>query len=449
MTAPTHSHGIRRAAVIGAGPMGAGIAAQFANGGVPVDLLDVAGPDTDRDAPALAGLARVQAANAFATPEAAALVRVGNVDDHMNRLAEADWIVEAVVERLEVKRALFARIEAARKPGSLVSSNTSTLLRADLVAAMSATFAKDFVIMHYFNPPWIMRLVELVGGPQTPPGMLARASAANRDLLGKVPVICRDTPGFNANRIGCFWMAMAAREAMRLGLGAQQADAVHAAFGIPRTGVFGLFDLIGIDLVPHVWGSLLRSLPADDDFQRFDITTEPLFRSLVATGRHGRKTGGGFYRKGSSGAREVLDLVSGDYTAELPAPVLPGGGNLAALVADPGVLGHFARAVLIHVIAYAATHAPDIADDVSGVDTAVELGYSWREGPFRLADRLGVGTIAAALRAEGRVVPSLLSAAVGLGGFYRDGVALRGDGSGYARPLPEVAPIWQPTSGLA
>lgn len=390
MTDNTPTHGIRRAAVLGAGSMGAGIAAQFANAGVPVDLLDIPGPDGDRDGPARAGLARVAAARAFALPEAEALVTPGNTADHLHRLAEADWIVEAVVERLDIKQALFAVVDGVRKPGSVVSSNTSTLLRADLVAGQSAAFARDFVITHFFNPPWVMKLVELVGGPETPPGHLDRVAEASRAALAKVPVTCRDTPGFIANRIGCFWMAAAALEAVRLGLTPQQADAVHGALGIPRTGVFGLFDLIGIDLVPHVWGSLHRSLPAQDAFQRFDITADPLFRRLVAEGRHGRKSGAGFYRKAADGAREMLDLASGDYIPEGPAPVLPGGGDLAALMADHSPMGVYAAAVLGHVLAYATEHAPVIAADVAAVDTAVELGYSWREGPFRLAIRAGL-----------------------------------------------------------
>lgn len=429
MTDPTLSHGIRRAAVLGAGSMGAGIAAQFANAGVPVDLLDIAGPDGDRDAPARTGLARVAAARAFAAPEAEARVRIGNVEDHLDRLAQADWIVEAVIERLDVKRALFARLDAVRRPGSVVSSNTSTLLRADLIAGQSSAFARDFFVTHFFNPPWLMRLVELVGGPETPPGQLDRVADASRAVLGKVAVICRDTPGFIANRIGCFWMAAAALEATRLGLTPQEADAVHGAMGIPRTGVFGLFDLIGIDLVPHVWGSLHNSLPPDDAFQRFNLPANPLFRQLVAEGRHGRKAGAGFYRKTPDGYRDMLDLASGRYVAEAPAPVLPGGGDLAALIADTGPLGRYAASVLAHVVAYAAAHAPTIAADVAAVDTAVELGYSWREGPFRLADRVGAGHVADRLRADGVSVPLLLSAAAAMGGFYREGRALRSDGA--------------------
>lgn len=428
--------GVRRAAVIGAGSMGSGIAAQFANAGIAVDLLDMAGGE-NRIAPAEGGIARQLKAGGFMAPEAAALVRPGNVEDHLDRLAEADWIVEAVIEDLAIKRDLYRRIDAVRRPGSIVSSNTSTILRADLVAGLGEGFARDFIVTHFFNPPRVMRLVEIVSAPETPADLLARADAANRDILGKTVVMCRDTPGFIANRIGCYWMAVAALEAARLGLTVEQADAVNAAFGIPRTGVFGLLDLIGIDLVPHVWGSLHATLPATDGFQSFNLTKDALFTTLVAEGRHGRKTGQGFYRKSAEGAREALDLTNGQYRAEAAA-TLPGGGrDLAALLADEGPLGRYAFSVLSHVVTYAAQNGPDIADDVEAIDTAIVLGYSWREGPFRLADRAGVAALAARMTAEGRAVPPLLAAAAAQGAFYRDGQPLRTDGQGMA---PIAAP---------
>ncbi|MTE00281.1 3-hydroxyacyl-CoA dehydrogenase [Paracoccus sp. YIM 132242] len=429
--------GVRRAAVIGAGSMGSGIAAQFANAGIPVDLLDMPGGDT-RIALAEGGIARQLKAGGFMVPEAAALVRPGNVEDHLDRLAEADWIVEAVIEDLGIKRDLYRRIDAVRRPGSIVSSNTSTILRGDLVEGLGKAFARDFIVTHFFNPPRVMRLVEIVPAPETPAALLARADAANRAILGKTVVICRDTPGFIANRIGCYWMAVAALEAAHLGLTVEQADAVNAAFDIPRTGVFGLFDLIGIDLVPHVWGSLHATLPAGDGLQAFNLSGDALFRAMVAEGRHGRKTGQGFYRKSPKGTREALDLATGQYRAEAAAGALPGHGrDLAALLADDGPLGRYAFSVLSHVVAYAAQNGPDIADDVETIDTAVVLGYSWREGPFRLADRAGVAALAARMTAEGREIPRLLAAAAAQGGFYRDGQPLRTDGQGRA---PIAAP---------
>lgn len=381
--------GVARVAVIGAGSMGGGIAAQFANAGIPVDLLDMAG-EGNRNAPAETGLARQLKAGGFMDPSAAANVTCGNIDDHLDRLSQADWIVEAVIEDLAIKQDLFRKIETVRKPGCILSSNTSTIPRADLIAGMGERFARDFVITHFFNPPRVMQLVEIVTAPETDPKIDRDVHAAARALLGKTVVDCRDTPGFIANRIGCFWMAAAALEAKRLGLTVELADAVNAALGIPRTGVFGLFDLVGIDLVPHVWGSLMASLPDDDALQGFDLPGDPTFRALIDAGRFGRKAGAGFYRKAQDGSREALDLATGDYR---PAekPDLPGGGrDLKALLADTGPAGTYAKALLEAVIGYASDHAADLADDPAAIDTAVELGYSWRQGPFKLASATGL-----------------------------------------------------------
>ncbi len=433
--------GIGRAAVIGAGSMGSGIAAQFANAGIAVDLLDIPGGDGARNAPAQAGIARQVKAGGFMGAEAAALVRPGNVEDDLGRLADVDWIVEAVIEDLAIKRNLYRRIDAVRRPGTIVSSNTSTIPRAELVAGMGEGFARDFIITHFFNPPRVMRLVEIIAAEETEEDLVDRAVAANRDILGKTVVMCRDTPGFIANRIGCYWMAVAALEAKRLGLSVEEADAVNAAFGIPRTGAFGLLDLIGIDLVPHVWGSLHATLPATDGIQTFSLPGDVLFKSMVADGRHGRKTGQGFYRRSKEGAREVLDLASAIYRTERPvaAASLPGGGrDLAALLADEGPVGRYSFSVLSHVVDYAATNGPEIAEDVDSIDTAIVLGYSWREGPFRLADRAGVAALASRMAGEGRAVPPLLAQAAGHGGFYLEGRPLRTDGHG-RKDLPAPA----------
>lgn len=425
---------ISRVAVIGAGAMGGGIAAQFANAGVDVLLFDVAGPvgvagpDDDRSAAARAGIARQVALKGFMGASGPGRVTPLNTEDDLARLAEVDWIVEVVVERLEVKRALYARIDAVLRPGTIVSSNTSTLLHAQLVEGRSPAFRRNFVITHFFNPPRLMPLLEVVATAETEPAALARVQAAARDLLGKTVILCRDTSGFVANRIGCFWMAAAALIARDQGLTVEEADAVHQVFGVPKTGVFGLFDLIGIDLVPQVWASLVHLLPAADRFQRFDIAADSLFRDLVAAGRFGRKSGAGFYRKGPAGM-EALDLESGDYRPLRPvAPGdLPGGGrDLGALLADPGRAGSYARRLLAEVIGYAAAQAPAIAADPADVDVALRLGYAWRDGPFALADRWGAGklaeTLAETLAEMGQPLPDLLAQAVERGGFQALGL---------------------------
>jgi 3-hydroxyacyl-CoA dehydrogenase len=399
--------GIRRAAVIGAGSMGSGIAAQFANAGIPVDLLDIVG-EAGRNAYAEGGVTRQIKAGGFMGADGPALVRVGNVEDDLERLAEADWIVEAVIEDLAIKRDLYARIDSMRRPRTIISSNTSTIPRAELVAGQSEAFGRDFVITHFFNPPRVMKLVEIVSAQENDPEIVARAALACRDGLGKTVVMCRDTPGFIANRIGCFWLAVGALEAIRLGLTVEEADAVHAALGIPRTGVFGLLDLIGVDLAPHVWGSLIRMLPAEDDTQNFDLPGNATIQAMIASGRHGRKTGQGFYRKAADGSREALDLATSSYRPE-EQPSVPGyGRDLKALLADTGKLGAYANAVLSRVVAYTLDHADAIAENPDAIDTAIALGYSWKDGPFQLARRAGLAN--AAGRSE-PASPSLLSKA--------------------------------------
>ncbi|MGI3165725.1 3-hydroxyacyl-CoA dehydrogenase/enoyl-CoA hydratase family protein [Pseudooceanicola sp. 200-1SW] len=456
--------GIARVGVIGAGVMGAGIAAQFANAGLPVELLDIASAE-GRDAPARAGIARQVKAQGFMGATGPGLVRPGNIEDDLGRLADCDWIVEAIIERRDLKQDLYRRIEAVRKPGSIVSSNTSTIPHGDLVAGLPDSFARDFVITHFFNPPRVMQLLEVVTTPATDPALAERVTSAGEAVLGKTVIACRDTPGFIANRVGCFWMAAAVVEAVRLGLTVEEADAVHGALGVPRTGIFGLFDLVGIDLVPEVWFSLMGALPASDRIQRFDLPGHPLMQAMIAAGRLGRKAGAGFYRKGEAG-REALDLATLDYRPLAPVDpaTLPGGGrDLAAMLAEDSKLGAYARAVFANVLAYAAENAPEIAADVGAVDTAMGLGYAWRAGPFALADRLGAGQAADLVAAELGAAPALLDVGAGAGGFYRDGqpLAVAGGTRAAAQAMPalsnaaapvlatEGASLWDMGEGVA
>ncbi|MFG1304729.1 3-hydroxyacyl-CoA dehydrogenase/enoyl-CoA hydratase family protein [Xanthobacter autotrophicus] len=416
---------IAKAAVIGAGSMGAGIAAQFANAGVPVVLLDIPAREGPRDGIARSGVERQLKAGGFMHPDAARLVTTGNTEDDLALLADADWIVEAVIENLAIKQDLFRRIETVRKAGAAVSSNTSTIRRADIVAGLGEAFDRAFVITHFFNPPRHMRLVEIVSGPDTAPEILARVERAADIHLGKAVVSARDTPGFIANRIGCYWMAVAALEAIRLGLTVEEADAVLSRpFGIPKTGIFGLFDLVGIDLVPHVWKSLEETLPANDDLQNFRLTADPIFSAMIARGRFGRKTKAGFYRLGADRSRQVIDFAALDYRPEAAADLAAlksAGRDLAALISDEGKAGAYAWSVLSRVVAYAAAVGPEIAGDVAAIDTAMKLGYAWSEGPFELGHRVGADAIAARLAAEGRPVPQFLAEAAQVGGFYLDG----------------------------
>jgi len=426
--------GIARAAVIGAGSMGSGIAAQFANAGIPVDLLDIKGSEQAPNGPAEAGIARQLKSNGFMHPDAARLVRPGNIDDDLQRLSQADWIIEAVVERLDVKRDLYRKVDDVRKKGSIVSSNTSTIPRTDLIAGFDPSFASDFLITHFFNPPRVMRLVEIVSAPENSPELVERAKAASRAILGKTVVDCHDTPGFIANRIGCYWLAAAALEAKSLNLTVEEADTVMAALGMPRTGVFGLLDLIGIDLIPHVWGSLMSALPASDGIHAYDLPSDRTVQGMIAAGQLGRKAKSGFYRVAPDKTREALDLETGLYRPEalLAVASLPGNGrDLAALLQSDDRLGRYAWRVLSRVIVYAAQVGPEIANDVAAIDTAMELGYAWREGPFRIAERCGLVSLARRMEQDGLEPPALVASAMRQGGFYaRDtGLPLSTDGT--------------------
>ena len=404
--------GIRRVMVIGAGSMGAGIAAQFTNAGVPVDLLDLTAEA------AQAGIDRQLKAGGFMSPDAAKLIRAGSTATDLPRAADADWIIEVIIEDIAAKRDLFQRLESWRRAGTLVTSNTSTLRLADLVQGMDPAVARDFAITHFFNPPRSMPLVEVVASAGTAAQRVRRLAET---ILGKTVVDCFDTPGFIANRIGCYWIALGILEAGRLGLTIEEAEAVNMAFGVPKSGVFGCLDIVGLDLVPTVWGSLKRSLPAGDDLHRFDLTTDALIARMVAEGRNGRKTKQGFSRPVAGGGFETTDLVTGTYRPVQPVAVkdLPGGGrDLIALIEGQSRISAYARSLLLNLIAYAAAHGPKIAADVGAVDLAMQLGYGWKEGPFRIADRLGLDRVTGGLSALGQAVPALLARALVLGGFH-------------------------------
>ena len=420
---------IERVAVIGSGVMGGGIAAHLANAGASVLLLDVAAKDgPDRSAVARAAVARLAKSNppAFMHRRAAGRIDAGNLEDDLSRAGEADWIVEAVVERLDVKRDLYARLDAVRKPGAIVSSNTSTIPLARLTEGASAALQRDFAITHFFNPPRYMRLLEIVRGPATRPELVDQLRDFADRRLGKGVVECKDTPGFIANRIGVFWLQCALIEAIEAGLSVEQADAaLGPAAGIPKTGVFGLLDLIGLDLMPHVAGSMDALLPPGDALRRYMEVPEVL-RRMVAGGYTGRKGKGGFYRlrrEGGERVKESIDLATGEYRrserARLACVEAAKTGGPRALVEHDSEEGRYAWRVLSSVLAYSASLVPEISDDVAGVDAAMRLGYNWRAGPFELADRLGPGRLADRLRAEGRPVPPLLEAARE-GGFYRE-----------------------------
>ncbi|HEX7820378.1 MAG TPA: FAD-dependent oxidoreductase, partial [Sphingobium sp.] len=421
---------IRTAAVIGAGVMGSGIAAHLANAGLDVVLLD------REKALADAGIARQLKAGGFMDPAFASRISTGSTQQDLARLADADWIVEAVAEDVATKQTLYRSIDLARKAGSIVSSNTSTIPLADLVADMPQGFAADFLITHFFNPPRVMRLLELVSGEATKPDVTETIRAFADRSLGKSVVICNDTPGFIGNRIGNYWLSAALNEAIALGIDVEEADAVIGKpFGIPATGIFGLIDLVGIDLLPMVLRSLQGATGRDDPIQ--DYPAEPaLIAKMIAQNRLGRKSGAGFARVSRDRkAREVIDLATGDYRpnrAVASESLVAAKGDARALMEHPGLGGRYAAVVMEKTLAYAASLVPEIADTPDAVDEAMRSGYGWQQGPFELIDRLGAGWLKARLEARGADVPPYLAMATEKDGFYavRDGerTSLRPDG---------------------
>jgi 3-hydroxyacyl-CoA dehydrogenase len=418
---------INKVAVIGAGVMGCGIAAQIANAGVPVLLLDILPKDgANRNAVAEAAVARALKTDPapFMSADAAKLIECGNIEDHLARVAECDWVVEVVVEKLDVKQALYRRLDAVRKPGTAISSNTSTIPLHTLVEGLPAAFARDFMITHFFNPPRYMRLLELVTGPRTDAALAARVAGFCDVRLGKSVVTAKDSPGFIANRLGIFWMTSAVTDAIEHGITVEEADAVMGRpFGVPKTGVFGLMDLVGLDLMPHVNASMQAALPPSDAFHAKNRPL-PIVAKLIETGYTGRKGKGGFYRLNRDGGKktkEALDFATGTYRPERPAelPELADGGkDLKKLLAAPGKIGAYAWTVMGHTLAYAASLVPEATDEIVAIDEAMRLGYNWKWGPFELIDKVGADWLIARLRADGLAIPPMLERAAGRS-FYR------------------------------
>jgi 3-hydroxyacyl-CoA dehydrogenase len=373
---------IERAAVVGSGTMGAGIAAHIANAGLPVTMLDLG----DGAAAALAALPK-RSPPPLVSAAAARLIRTGSIEDDLGLVADADWIVEAIVEDAGPKRSLYARLDSVRKPGSIVSSNTSTIPLRELLEGAPPGLAGDMVITHFFNPPRYMRLLEIVAGAARPEAVDGLEHVC--DLrLGKTVLRCNDTPGFIANRLGVYWIGTAIGEALARGLTVEEADAVMGApLGFPRTGVFGLMDIVGLGLHEQVNASFDRLLPAGDPWRTVPAHGD-LLRRMVAAGATGRGAGRGFYARDGA-TRLAIDLETLEYRPAARPPRLP--RTPRELVEMGGRLGEYAEAVLGKTLAYAAAMVPDVTERPEVIDLAMRRGYGWERGPFQLMDELEAG----------------------------------------------------------
>lgn len=417
---------IKKVAVLGSGVMGSGIAAQVANAGIPVVLLDIVAKEGGRNALTEKAVEKQLSSNpsGFAHKKFAKLVTTGNLEDDLKKLADCDLIIEAVLERLDVKHDVYKKIASVKKADAIVASNTSTLPLHDLTNGMGEDFAKHFMITHFFNPPRFMRLLEVVQG-KVSDANFKRVCDFGDVTLGKTIVVCKDTPGFIANRIGVYWLMLALYKAIELNVTVPQADAVMGRpLGIPKTGVFGLFDLIGIDLMPLIAKSLLSSLPESDAFRV--LYKEPeLVMKMIADGYTGRKGKGGFYRinkEGGAKIKEVIDLKTGTYAPQSGKVSLESidaaKGNLKALFTHKDSGGEYTRAVMLPFLHYTASLVPEINDDIAAIDEAMKKGYSWKYGPFEMIDKLGVDFVIEQFKAMGLSIPPILEKAAG-NTFYK------------------------------
>ncbi|MDX6694556.1 MAG: 3-hydroxyacyl-CoA dehydrogenase [Blastocatellia bacterium] len=442
---------IEKAAVLGAGTMGAQIAAHLANAGIPTLLLDIVPRELTpeeaakgltlesgvvRNRIARAGFEATKKAKpaAFFTPELAALVTVGNFDDDMKRLKDCDLIIEAVVENLDIKRSLYERVEEHRRSGALVASNTSGIPIKELAEGRSDDFKAHFLGMHFFNPPRYLQLVELIRTEWTKPEVACAVYGFLEQRLGKGVVAAKDRPNFIANRIGTFGAMVTIRTMLDDGYTVEEVDKMTGqAVGRPKSATFRTFDLVGLDVFGHVVKNLYEALPEDEER---DIFKAPVFLSdMILSGMLGNKTKGGFYRKqkGEGGKPDIwtLDYASLEYkpAQKVKLPALEMAKNIEltpervkALVWSKDRVGAFLWKTFSRTMGYAANRIPEIADTVVEVDRAMKWGFGWELGIFEAWDAIGVEKSVARMKEEGAAVPANVQRMLDAGAtsFYKN-----------------------------
>jgi 3-hydroxyacyl-CoA dehydrogenase len=429
--------------VIGSGVMGSGIAAHLANAGVRVLLLDIVPPNlTDaekldkkhRDRFAQGGLEKAVKARpaAFFHASLAGLVRTGNVDDDLEQAKDCDLVIEAIIEKLEPKQALFARLEKIVPDHAIVASNTSGLRIARMMEGRTDSFKKRFCVMHFFNPVRYMKLLELVAGPDTAPETIARIKRFGEDMLGKGIVIGKDTPNFVGNRIGAHSMMVAIHQMIADGLAPEDVDNLTGLpMGHPKSASFRTADMVGLDTFGHVAQNCFDSLVDDEDRDVFKLPA--YVQAMIEKKLLGDKTKGGFYKRLPDKSVVTLDPTTGEYRAkggdEAIAKLTKGlskiedpKARLKKLVADSGKGGQYAWKVLSRSLAYSARRIGEIADDVVSVDDAMKWGYNWELGPFEAWDALGFVETVERMEKDGVALPASIAKmkASGATSFYTD-----------------------------
>jgi 3-hydroxyacyl-CoA dehydrogenase len=432
---------VNSVAVLGGGTMGTGIAGACAQAGCEVLLLDVSAEAAEQAMDRIVN-GRPPAVD---DAEAAARITLGTLDGDLDKIAGYDWICEAVIEDLATKRALFERLEPLRRAGSVVSTNTSGIPLRDITAGMPERLRRDIVVTHFFNPVKVMRLMELVPDTDTTSDVVAALGAFCGARLGKGVVHAKDTVNFIGNRIGCFWMLKGLHEATAArgaGLSMETIDALMShPVGLPSTGLYGLIDLIGLDVMDFVGKNLAVNLPADDAGRAY-TAFPPAEQAMLERGQLGRKSGGGFYRmlKNEDGARrkEVFDLDAGDWRPAADAEPDAAHGDAASLLFANDAAGQFAWTLMGGTLCYAAGLVPEISDDIVNIDRAMRWGFAWKQGPFELLDAIGPARVAERLQAEGTPLPKMLAVLqeAGADSFYRhDGAEFLGLDGAY-RTVP-------------
>ena len=380
---------IKKVVVIGSGTMGSGIAAQLCNANIPVTLLDLTTEISEK------ARERIQKSRPPLLIDKTKIdnIKVGNINDNFNLVNEADWIVEAVVERIDIKHQIYEKIFKERKAGSIVSSNTSSIPISILSEKLSTEDKKDFCITHFFNPVRYMDLLEIVKSENNDLTKIDSLKKFCEEDLGKGSIVCNDTPGFLGNRIGVYAMQVAMTEAFRMKLSIEEADAIFGRpMGIPKTGVFGLYDLIGIDLMADVLKSFIKELSKEDEFQI--VAKEiPLVKKLIETGYTGRKGKGGFYRMNKTENKKILEAINletGEYSPTKKINIKFDKPGLESLINRKDKYGEYAWSVISKIIKYASSLVPGITDEFNDIDEAMRLGFNWNKGPFEMLEEIGV-----------------------------------------------------------
>ncbi|MCW9034915.1 MAG: 3-hydroxyacyl-CoA dehydrogenase [Rhodospirillales bacterium] len=419
-------------AVLGTGTMGLGIAALAANKGKKVLFLDMASDGDDRNAIAAKSLELMQNIRppALDDPENVKYIEIGNFDDDLEKIKDYDWICEAIVEDVNIKREFFKKVEPLRADGSIIATNTSGIPLRDIAEGMPERFRKDLAVTHFFNPVNIMKLMELVPCDDTDPEVIDALAEFCSTVLGKGVVHAKDTVNFIGNRIGCFFMLSGLHKSLAAakkdGLSQEAVDTLMSRpVGLPGTGLFGLIDLIGLDIMDFVGKNLDTNLPTDDigrAFTKFPAAEQ----AMLDSGQLGRKTGGGFYKmikhEDGSKTKQTFGLGKGEWRAFKQIELSEEHSSLETLLFADTPEGRFAWDLMGGTLCYAADLVPQIADDIVNIDNAMKWGFGWRKGPFEMLDTVGPQRVIDHLKQESKDIPAMLMVLMNANAdtFYRN-----------------------------